>query len=95
MLANAASVHTVRWANALVERGLRVELISLERAAASLSPKVVCHELNLHRPWGYYLAAGKTRRLLLNSRPDLLHAHYASGYGTLARLCRYRPMIPA
>ncbi len=93
MLANAASVHTVRWANALAERGLQIELISLEKAAKSLTPKVVCHELSVPRPWGYYLATGKTRRLLRESRPDLLHAHYASGYGTLARLCRYRPTV--
>jgi glycosyltransferase involved in cell wall biosynthesis len=93
MLANAASVHTVRWANALAERGLQIELISLEKAAPSLTPKVVCHELSMPRPWGYYLAAGKTWRLLRESQPDLLHAHYASGYGTLARRCLYRPAI--
>ena len=93
LLANAASVHTIRWANALAERGLQMELISLESAAESLSPNVSYHGLNIPRPWGYYLAVRKTRRLLRECRPDLLHAHYASGYGTLARLCRFRPTI--
>jgi glycosyltransferase involved in cell wall biosynthesis len=93
LLANAASVHTVRWANALSERGLQIELLSLEQASQELSPDVTCHQLRFSRPLGYFLAASEARRLLQQLRPNLLHAHYASGYGTLARLCRFRPTI--
>lgn len=93
LLANAASVHTVRWANALSERGLQIELLSLEMPSKELSANVVCHQLHFSRPLGYFLAAKEARRILQERRPNLLHAHYASGYGTLARLCRFVPTI--
>src|SRR5690606_10094576 len=35
---------------------------------------------------GYIAAASSVRRLLKAIGPDVVHAHYASGYGTLARL---------
>lgn len=93
MMAQAQSVHTVRWVNALVERGLQIDLISLNNPAPELSDKVRYHKLPFSRPFGYFLAVPEARRLLRRLRPDLLHAHYASGYGTLARLCNWRPMI--
>ncbi len=79
MLANAASIHTVRWANALSERGLQIELMSLEKASKKLSASITCHRLRIPRPIGYLLAAREARRLLQQCRPNLLHAHYASG----------------
>jgi len=93
LLANAASVHTVRWANALSDRGLQIELLSLERPSKQLSVNVKFHQLPFPRPLGYFMAAMKARHLLRQFCPGLLHAHYASGYGTLARLCRFRPTI--
>jgi len=33
------------------------------------------------------------RRLLRRIAPDVLNAHYASGYGTLARSARFRPLL--
>ena len=33
------------------------------------------------------------RRLLERFSPDIVHAHYASSYGTLGRLCRFHPYV--
>jgi glycosyltransferase involved in cell wall biosynthesis len=41
----------------------------------------------------YFLAARETRRLIEHIKPTLLHAHYATGYGTLGRLSGFRPYI--
>lgn len=93
MLANAASIHTVRWAGALAERGVDVHLASLHSPASALSHQVTVHQLRFGAPYGYFLDAWEMRALLRKLRPDLLHAHYASGYGTLGRLSGYRPYV--
>ena len=93
MLANAASIHTVRWADALAERGVDVHLATLHSPAPTLSRRVTIHRLRFGAPYGYFLDAWALRALLRRLRPDLLHTHYASGYGTLGRLSGYRPHV--
>jgi glycosyltransferase involved in cell wall biosynthesis len=91
LLAPASALHTVRWANALAARGHAVELISLHASRGDLDPAVRLHRLGPKPPAGYVLAAEPLRRLLAGLAPDLVNAHYASGYGTLARRAAYRP----
>jgi glycosyltransferase involved in cell wall biosynthesis len=42
---------------------------------------------------GYFANAPAFRRLVTAVRPDLVNAHYASGYGTTAALARFRPTL--
>lgn len=93
LLANAASIHTVRWANALADRGVELHLASLHAPAPALSSRVEFHRLRHGAPHGYFLNAWALGRLLRDLRPAVLHAHYASGYGTLGRLCRFHPQV--
>jgi len=93
LLANGASVHTVRWANSLSEDGLDVVLLTQDGAAADISPRVRIVHLPHKGQLGYFRNAAASRRLLKAERPDLVNAHYASGYGTTARLCGYRPTL--
>jgi len=93
MLANANVGHTIRWANALAGRGLELHLLTCHAAHADLLPQVRVHRLLVPARLGYFLNAPQVRRLLERLRPDLLHTHYATGYGTLARLCGYRPLL--
>lgn len=93
LLSGSSSVHTVRWANGLVECGVEVHVVSLHRAIAPFHPDVSEHHLGPNPPLGYFLAVPTVRRLMQRIRPDIVNAHYASGYGTLARLCRARPLM--
>jgi glycosyltransferase involved in cell wall biosynthesis len=93
MLASASCIHTVRWANALAERGIVVDLLTLHSPSPQLSADVHCHRLPFRPPHGYLLAMLPLRMLLRSLRPDMLHTHYASGYGTLARLSGFHPQI--
>lgn len=93
LLAKRHSIHSVRWANALAGRGHEVHLISAERHGEPLDPAVNVHFLPLPPPLGFYLDTPALRRLLKSLRPDLLNAHYASGYGTLARLAGFHPTV--
>ena len=93
LLAGAHSVHTVRWANGLASTGAEVHLISAHRLAGALDDTVVFHPLPIRAPWGYLAAAGALRGILRDVNPDILNAHYATGYGLLARLSRFQPLL--
>lgn len=93
LLAAASSVHTVRWANAYAERGHTVHLISLHEPTAGLMPAVQVHRLPYSKGLGYVLNGGRLNKLVASLGADVLNAHYASGYGTLARACRAIPVV--
>ncbi|GAA4358671.1 O-antigen biosynthesis protein WlbH [Variovorax defluvii] len=92
-MAGAHSVHTVRWANGLASDGHEVHLISAHRLTGALDGGVAFHSLPIGAPWGYLAAAGSLRNLLRCIQPDILNAHYATGYGLLARLSRFQPLL--
>jgi glycosyltransferase involved in cell wall biosynthesis len=94
LLGQANSIHLQRWAIGLAARGLRVSVITQQgREALPLPPAIALHVLPHRGAIGYLLNALALRRLLHELRPDLLHAHYASGYGTLAMLARFHPWM--
>lgn len=90
-LAPANSIHTVRWVNALAERGNKVVLASLSNHRDEkkiIAEKVKIVYLPVQGTKGYYLNAHYLFRLYKKICPDVVNAHYASGYGTLARIAR-------
>ncbi|HZJ09588.1 MAG TPA: glycosyltransferase, partial [Trueperaceae bacterium] len=93
LLVKRHSIHSVRWANALADRGHEVHLISAERHGEPLNPEVTVHFLPFPPLIGFYANALALRRLLHLLEPDLMNAHFASGYGTLARLCGFHPTV--
>jgi glycosyltransferase involved in cell wall biosynthesis len=54
---------------------------------------VKLHPLPFDRKIGYFLNASALKRLIKAVGPDLLHIHYASGYGTLGRRTGFKPAI--
>jgi glycosyltransferase involved in cell wall biosynthesis len=93
LLAPGSSIHTARWTNALVDRGHEVHLISWHPPLHQIDPEVRLHHLPFRPPVGYFSNAPVAARLVRQIAPDLLHAHFASGYGTLGRLTRFHPYI--
>lgn len=96
LLAPANSIHTVRWANAFSERGHEVFLTSLSDHHADLdklSAKVTVNYLSRGGAKGYYLSAGELKKYFKTIKPDVVNAHYASGYGTLARIAGIHPLV--
>src|SRR5215813_12727573 len=86
-LADASSPHTAKWVNHFATKGYEVHLASFETPRA-VSAAVHVHKLDGYAGSGvrYFIAARQVRRILASIQPDLVHAHYASGYGTLGRL---------
>ena len=94
LLGPANSIHLQRWAHALVERGHAVCVLSQHVCERRLLPEQAnVFLLPRSGSLGYFTNAWRARELLTQWRPDVLNAHYASGYGTTAALCGVRPVL--
>ena len=94
LLAPANVVHTQRWVEGLHGRGVQVLLVTQHDPGGWQAPAGVrVVRLKHSGSLGYFLNVPQLRRLLAQERPDLLNAHYASGYGTTAALARFRPWV--
>ncbi len=88
------SIHLQRWANALVQAGLQVACATVHRPLPQgWDGRVALHLLKPHGGAGYALAGPALRRLIYGGGFDLVHAHYATGYGLLATLAGARPRL--
>ena len=92
-LAGHSSIHTVKWVNEMAIRGHEVHLITMHPGTEQLHRNIRVYRLPFNPPHGYYLNTWHLRRLLHQINPDILNTHYASGYGTLARLSRFHPNL--
>ncbi|WP_028771777.1 glycosyltransferase [Shewanella waksmanii] len=95
LLSAANNVHTVKWANDLAEQGVEIFVVSLHDVTQDFSPDIVVHQLKFTAPFGYLLNILEVRRLLKDIDPDIVNAHYATGYGLLSVVSsgRYRNII--
>lgn len=95
-LAGANSIHTVRWVNSLSNRGHEVHLAYIgnhKPQENTIEKKVILHQLPFSGGKAYYLSSRNLQKIYLEIKPDIINAHYASGYGTLARMARLKPLL--
>jgi glycosyltransferase involved in cell wall biosynthesis len=94
ILAPANSVHTHRWVEALHRRGHHITLVSQHDPGEWRPPTAVrMYRLPHSGALGYFRNAPRWRRLLRELEPDLVSAHYASGYGTTSAIVGFRPTL--
>ena len=95
-LGEAASIHTIRWVNSLSEKGIEVILVSLKGkldTIGKISDNVKVIYLPFGTKLGYYLNMFALKKIISKEEPDLINAHYASGYGTLGRLSGFNKKL--
>lgn len=92
-LAGGNSIHTIKWVNEMASRGHDVHLVTMHQGTEEIDEKVKVYKLPFNPPIGYYINLWHFRKLLKVIKPGLLNTHYASGYGTMARLSGFQPNI--
>ena len=92
-LAAQISIHARRWANAMDEQGYEIHFVTQHSSSHGMNDSVTVHYLPYQGIKGYFINYFSLRRLINDIKPDLLHASYATGYGTLARLVGFRPYL--
>lgn len=96
LLSAANNIHTIRWANGLASKGLDVKVCSIHDVDSrneKFTDKVSVSILKSKPPQGYFLAANELKKIVSLFNPDIINAHYATGYGTLARLSGCQPYL--
>lgn len=93
LFAAASSIHTVRWANGLLAAGVEVHVISQHPELEPFADGVQVHIFPNKGGLGYFTMVPGVKKLLRSIKPDLVNAHYASGYGTTARLVGFTPWL--
>lgn len=93
LLAGGSSIHTIRWANALSHAGVEVVLATQHHPLEALDGAVKLRRLPYSGELGYFRNVGPLKKILAEEKPDLLNSHYASGYGTTARLSGFHPSL--
>lgn len=93
LLAGASCIHTVRWANGLNSIGFKVFVISQHPLLQPLDDGINVHLFKYRGVLGYFSMVPAVKKLILKIKPDIINAHYASGYATTARLVNCRPWL--
>ncbi len=93
IVGSGRSYHATRWANSLAQHGIEVGLATVHKVERPLVEKVKLFSLSKRGTRGYLLEAPKLRALLGCWRPDIVHAHYATGYGLMSKLVGFSPRI--
>lgn len=93
LLSGASSIHTIRWANSLSRAGHEVHVVTQQMPVEPFYSEVKVHQFPYRGVFGYFSMVPSVRKLLHDIKPDVVNAHYASGYGTTARLVDYHPWV--
>lgn len=97
-LADINSIHIERWVKSILKRGFKVSLFSLSQKTTTWSNDLEnfecrCFGINVDHiksnrrfgKLGYFSSQREAKKYAQEVNPDIVHAHYASSYGTLAR----------
>lgn len=105
LLSDAHSIHTIKWARGLSEKGIDIGIFSLNRLAdnpykgyENISVFYFqddnCHDLNSgFKKLSYLKSISYVNRVIKKFKPDIIHAHYASSYGLIGALIGFHPYI--
>lgn len=96
MVSSARSPETVKLVNCLVSHGHVVKLFSMmehRNIHNNIDRRVQVDYLPKGGVWGCCQNAGRLRAQLESFQPDVVHAHYAGGYGVLARRSGVHPLV--
>lgn len=95
-LSAANNIHTVRWANAMTIRHNEVFVVSCKNHKVQnnkFNEEVKVLYLKYRAGLGYYLNGRSLKKLIKEIAPDVINVHYASGYGTLARVAHIKKYL--
>ena len=92
ILGYSGSVHIIRWATGLARLDYDVRVISLGGGNIDGIETIVIPAKS-SRSVGYFLNAGRVRKIIAEMKPDLLHTHFATGFGLWGMQSKFHPHI--
>ncbi len=104
LLSDTYSEHTEKWALSLAQQGIRVGLFSFNKASYPwyenkaniillFEPETAITGFGLKEKLSYFKYLPILKSKIKSFKPDLIHAHYATSYGLIAALSRFKPLV--
>ena len=104
LLSDLASEHTEKWAIGLANQGIKVGLFSFNKSRYNWFSQSSNIELlfesedtlngqSLKEKVSYFKYLPILKQKIKEFKPDVLHAHYATSYGFLGALSRFKPFV--
>lgn len=99
-LADSSSTHTKKFCDYFSKLGYEIYVISLN--AGDIDNAIVYnlnYEVKKHKnektikKIGYLKSIGNIKKIVKDINPDILHAHFASSYGFLGSLVKFKPYV--
>ncbi len=95
-LSAANDIHTIKWVNILAQKEHEIFLIYIPNHTPvkdTINSKVHLMPLKFSGKKGYFLNALELNKKFKELNPHVVNAHFASGYGTLARMAKLDPLV--
>ncbi len=103
MLGDGGSSHIQKWVSGLALHNVEVGLFSLHhfdetiykgvKGFSSLNNPDSRKASSFFSKLSYLKNTGALKKQLVNYKPDILHAHYATSYGLLAAKTKFHPLV--
>lgn len=102
LLSDINSSHTQKWAKALAKSGLEIFIFSLSKPDndwyTNSNIKVFNNNENVKKKstlakLGYFSSVRIVKKLIEDIKPDILHAHYATSYGMIGAISKFKPLV--
>jgi len=94
-IADSTSIATVQWLSYFLNAGNDISIITLGKKTAKIPG--VKHLKNFKKFYynsiSFFSVLSKTRKIIREIKPDILHAHFVHQYGWLGSLCDYHPFV--
>ena len=86
-LAPASSMHAIRWANSMAEKGIAIFYVTNKiDFIDKLDERVKVRYLKFPKPLGFILNKFVLEKIVREIKPNLVHVHQAAGYAFLASI---------
>jgi glycosyltransferase involved in cell wall biosynthesis len=92
ILGYSNSVHLTRWAQGLIERGINLSVVSLGGEKIE-GVKTINLNPGRGRQWSYIKYLHRVKRIIGEIEPDLVHSHYAAGFGLWGAYSGFHPFL--
>lgn len=99
MIGNATAVHVQRWAEAYLDAGHAVSVVSIRSATipgVDVSTTAVGPVNSTNRFWtllSYFRLAASVRRIVRSCSPDVVNPHFVTTSGVLAGIAGLHPIV--
>jgi len=86
-----STIHVEKWIKWFAKKGHNISLITDQEGINGIKTYYISNDNG--KLFNFLKKIIQTRKLLDKIKPDILHAHYAFGYGTFAAFSKFHPFV--